>query len=549
MAVGSAEHFSDAKLNVVGSIDSVPERQLRDMSAIHGVYFHGFVNNLLDAYRGNSLAVIPINKNCGIVNKAIEAMAAGVLPIGFRKAFEGIPQAKNGVHFLAAESYEEIGELICLALTDQRRRAICNKLRSQWLLIIMPGHRVFHCTKTCTKRRQNRIRVCAKRLTIILNFLPLKTGGGVQVALDFLRNLRLSSDSHNWYLVCRANTPFREEIADSRIRLIHEVKDNLLARGLFELLLCRRIIKEYQPDVVYTQFGPQWLGVSCLQIVGCAYSNLFYPEIDFWRGLPRLERYKKAVIDKVRLQRLLNADIRIFETEDLSQRAIKQFNLNPDTVHFVRPAASALVAKNKRHDATARRCQTLPYGYKVLLLSGYHPNKNIEFLVDTADYIEASDPGNDVVFVLTLPANEAEVRHLMEEIELRGLQHRVFNFGPVPQEACCELYRHCQAAILPSTLESFSNMIAESWAMDRPLLISDLSWSRNLCGNGAVYFEYLNPVSLVQAVMNLREDPQEAARVVAQGRRMLANYPDSMERFRQYLQIIENSCRNNQCPR
>ncbi len=378
-------------------------------------------------------------------------------------------------------------------------------------------------------------------MKVLLNFLPLKTGGGVQVALDFIKNVDQYGKEYDWYIVCRTNSPFKKYITNSRISLTTEVKDNFLSRVWFEYIGCKKIIKTIQPNVIYTQFGPQWPGANCIQIAGCAYSNLFYPELNFWGKLPFHQRIIKYIIDHIRLKRILSVDIRIFETEDLANRAKEQYNLASSSVYYVRSAPSSLVSKSSIHDKTAKRCKNLPAGYKILLISSYHPNKNIEFLVETAAKLESRDHDDDTLFILTLPKNDPKTNKIMQLAKQLGVEHRIYNFGSVPQEGCSELYKVCNATILPSTLESFSNMIAESWIMKKPLLISNLSWSKTLCGNGAIYYGFLDSSSLIDSVITLKNDAKLESEIIHNGLMELDKYPTSKERFLSYLQIINQS--------
>lgn len=89
-----------------------------------GVVFEGFIENLADAYSKAGIAIVPINKNCGIVNKAIEAMAAGLCMVAFHKTLEGIPEAKNEENCLAVGSIEEMGDAIVDVMknTDKQRK-------------------------------------------------------------------------------------------------------------------------------------------------------------------------------------------------------------------------------------------------------------------------------------------------------------------------------------------------------------------------------------------------------------------------------------------
>ena len=316
------------------------------------------------------------------------------------------------------------------------------------------------------------------------------------------------------------------------------IPDNIFSRLFFEYIGCRGLIKKNSIDLVYTQFGPHWPGAKCPNIAGCAYSNLFYPELDFWARLNWYSRFKKRLIDQFRLQRILSADVRIFETEDLMFRALEQHQLDPKTVHYVKAAASSLVDPSAQHKSTRELCRAIPEGFRVVLLSGYHPNKNIELLVNAACQLKKLGHPN-IIFVTTLPEDHAGTKNLQQLASKLGVSNQLYNIGPIPQSGCIELYRKANAAVLPSKLESFSNMIAESWATETPLLISDLSWAKSLCGEGAIYFKYMDKESLATELVELMFDDQRKSNVISAGKNQLENYPTSKERFLSYLSIIE----------
>lgn len=397
-------------------------------------------------------------------------------------------------------------------------------------------------TKTsgfCPSGQQSVFASGMERMKIVLNLLPLKTGGGIQVALDFIAWAKQAGRQHEWLVVCREGTPFQHQVADNLV-LARTVKDQLPHRLWFEYVGCRNFLASVQPDVIFTLFGPQWPGAGALNIVGCAYSNLFYPEIDFWGALPWHRRLIKSLIDWQRLNRLRRADVRIFETEDLARRAVRQNGFPSASVHVVPPACSSLVNATASHPDTAARCGNLPAGFRVVLIAGYHPNKNFDLLVDTAVLLRRAGL-QQVRFVLTLPPADPGTQALLARAATQGVADQIVNFGPVPQQGCCELYRACDAAVLPSTLESFSNMIAESWAMQKPLLISDLDWAKSLCGDGALYFGHRNAASLCSAIQKLVNKEMDVARLLKNGLQQLQQYPSARQRFERYLDVIERS--------
>jgi glycosyltransferase involved in cell wall biosynthesis len=376
-------------------------------------------------------------------------------------------------------------------------------------------------------------------MKIILNFIPLKSGGGVQVGLDFIAQAILHGKQHEWYLVATEGTPFGKVSGTCNLKLAKTIQASMLHRLWFEYVGCRKLVRKIEADLIYTQFGPHWPGAKLINIVGCAYSNLFYPEINFWERLPLIKRMIRMGIDFIRMLRIRQAHHVIFETEDLARRAVSLKGLKSERVSWVKPSISSLVALDKVHAPTKELFEELPPGFKVLLLSTYNPNKNLELLPHIANVLNERDPHNDVLFVITLPPRSDNLVRIMLVAQELGVEKRIVNVGPIQHEGCSEAYRACDLVILPSQLESFSNTIAEAWTMQRPLLISDIDWARSLCGTGAAYFQYRNPRSAAEEILRLRKENAYYRNLVVQGERMLCTYPAPVDRFKQYLEIIE----------
>ncbi len=115
----------DVKLHIVGKIGKEVRPLKTKAERIGGVIFKGYVESVADAYSEAGLAIVPLNKNCGIVNKAIEAMAAGLVVIGFDKTFAGITHGRAGEHFISVQNYIDMGQsVVDMIGNESRRRSI-----------------------------------------------------------------------------------------------------------------------------------------------------------------------------------------------------------------------------------------------------------------------------------------------------------------------------------------------------------------------------------------------------------------------------------------
>ncbi|MBK9305868.1 MAG: glycosyltransferase family 4 protein [Nitrospira sp.] len=120
------KHYPSVRLNVVGKIGPDAGKLMEEYSGFPEVKFTGYIPDLADVYRMGGIAIAPIDQNCGIVNKVIEAMAAGLAVVGFKNTFSGIPQGKPGVHFLQVVNYDSMGHEIVQLLGNEKR---CNEIK------------------------------------------------------------------------------------------------------------------------------------------------------------------------------------------------------------------------------------------------------------------------------------------------------------------------------------------------------------------------------------------------------------------------------------
>jgi glycosyltransferase involved in cell wall biosynthesis len=119
-------HHPDVRLFVVGKVGSDAGRLKEEYRTCPEVTFTGYVPNLSDVYRMCGIAIAPVDQNCGLVNKVIEAMAAGLAVVGFENTFAGIPHGKPGVHFVQTIDYESMGHAIAKLIANETR---CQELR------------------------------------------------------------------------------------------------------------------------------------------------------------------------------------------------------------------------------------------------------------------------------------------------------------------------------------------------------------------------------------------------------------------------------------
>jgi len=375
---------------------------------------------------------------------------------------------------------------------------------------------------------------------IILNFLPIVSGGGLQNSLSLVKTL---ANNRKWKDSCvalvRECTKLHKLCKDAGIETI-VIPNSNLGRLKFEVS-CRSIFSRGQ--LCFTLFGPVMLRSSgyLLNVNGCAYSNLFYPEIPFWSFFPLFQRVRKEVIDWARKLMTQKADYWVFETEALRKRAIELCGFPDDRVSVVRMAHSKLVSK-ERVDISQSEVLNgrIPKAYRILYLSGAHPNKRLHLLSGIAkEMVRAGF--NDFCFVTTMDEASMYARRIIDDFVAKGVGAYLVNLGTVPSEQVSTVIEVCDVMCTLSVLESFSNNFVEAWLMEKPLVTTDADWSRDSCGDAALYVDPTQAEQTASELISLAKNELEQFRYIEKGKIQLARYHTPESKLDAYFDVISRA--------
>ena len=312
-----------------------------------------------------------------------------------------------------------------------------------------------------------------------------------------------------------------------------------LSRTSIARELLPRVEAETRPDAVYTVFSlALWHARTCPHLLGFAWPHLLYPESPFVRSVRSLRRGMVGL--RIRGKELLEVrELRQFrhivvETQTVARRLREVCGVTHAEMHVVRnsysPAFKARVAA-----AGARP----PEDRKVILVpSDYRPHKNQEIVPAVA---QALAKRSDVPFemVLTIPFGK-EWEGIEADARKRGVAERVRNLGSVPHARFAEAYLGAHMVYLPTLLECSTAVYPEAFMAGRPVVTSDLDFSRELCEEAALYCDPYSAEEAAERIARVIEDDSLAARMVQSGEQVLArNYPTPEEKWASLVEVLE----------
>lgn len=329
----------------------------------------------------------------------------------------------------------------------------------------------------------------------------LRESGGRAIGLGLLRALSQGQWSHRITAVVPEDESFLGlESPALAVVPIHTQGGigQILASGKVT-----KIINELRPDALYMLGNRPLPDSNCPQAVHVCLPWAVYPESIAWRTLSPAERFVMKTRVQMTLQNLTKASIVTTQTELMMRRIQKVTGLPYDRLALVPNAFSALPGLPDEVSLVADAIRKSPFKTKLICVARYMPHKNLEVLVKVADrLVEAGI--NDIGIFLTLSDHQGKgARKMIDAITRNGRSNVIVNLGEIPITQLAECYKAVDALVFPSLLEAFSGVYVDCMYLSVPILTSDLDFAHEVCGDAAVYFDPLNPDSIIDAIATL----------------------------------------------
>ncbi|MDZ4690007.1 glycosyltransferase [Terricaulis sp.] len=353
--------------------------------------------------------------------------------------------------------------------------------------------------------------------------MPLSKGGGIQVADALLQNLRAQSRI-DWMAVVPNNASKLALPKDPRYVTLPKRSPLDVLNSRF---LLAEIEKRYRPDLVFTVFGPPYYRSSAPHLVGFALPRLIYPSAV---PLSAIERAK----DRVRSALLRRADQFVVETEVVRQLLATRLCV---ALHSI-----AVIGNSLNPTIASMTPQPLPAtdSPKILVPAAYYPHKNLDFVPLVAASMASLVPGIKFEFQLTLPASSPEWANIRRSAQALGVAEHVRTLGALSLDELSAAYVSCSLVFLPTLLEASTAVYPEAFHFRRPLVTSDLSFAKELCGPAAEYTSPRDPNAAASSILRVLEPSPIRELLVERGIKQLANYPSPEQKFTLQVELFES---------
>lgn len=374
-------------------------------------------------------------------------------------------------------------------------------------------------------------------MKIIINTSNLYVGGGMQVALSFIHELKQVSGKHEYFVFL--SQAINEQIEQKAFPynfhffLIGKSPSSLKTRK-------KTVAKLYSleahiiPDIVFTIFGPSYWKPKSNHIMGFAVPWVLQKKSVAYDKLSLFARIKMRLwVEYVSYYVKRDASYYIIETNDGKEKMSKVIGIQKDKISVVGNSYSSNFDDpeylKKNNPDYIELSQKEDDEFRLLLISHNHPGKNLEAINQVIPLLY----GYNIKFILTV---DDEGYKLL----FTDNNKQILNLGPVKQKSCPSLYKQCDAMFLPTLLEVFSASYPEAMRMKLPILTSNYSFATDVCQNAALYFDPLDPKDIAEKIKILVRDKDLQNRLVKNGKKRVEEFETARSRAEKYVALCES---------
>jgi glycosyltransferase involved in cell wall biosynthesis/SAM-dependent methyltransferase len=377
-------------------------------------------------------------------------------------------------------------------------------------------------------------------LKFVIEAAGLTVAGGKELALDLMSRLAGHAEHQFTFLVPDLG-PYKA-ISGSNIRVIVCRKDSgLLHRARLLNYEVPRICRDESADALLClgNFVP-WKRV-CPTVVLLQNAWMVYrdPVAESRRTL----RENLIMAYGRHAYRYLPRDITIItQTSVMKDRLCVRYGIDPGRVAII-PNTFSLAKPAGNGERTLSNGNEGARPFTFLCLAHCYAHKNIDILVDATGELPKYTDKSAKCVITVAPEQHPGAQRLLKRLGQAEVAGKIENIGPVPSEMLPKVYQIADALIFPTLLESFSRTYLEALYFGLPILTSDRDFAHNLCQNAAIYFDPLDAASVARAMARVMDDAGLRQRLVANGRRILAQAPTWDEIAARFVEVLECTAR------
>ena len=319
-------------------------------------------------------------------------------------------------------------------------------------------------------------------------------------------------------------------------------------RVLWEQLMWRRLVARVAPDVLFSSanFGlvrspvPQVL----LMREGGLFDHVYLSHIAPTQGV------------RVQITRHLRRRLMLMSTRHANHvitpsRAMRDSLLAWDPSLVDKSSVNHYGARHDLfHADTRERTWRADGTLRLLYVSVYYPHKRPNIICRAADLLRERNVGAHATITMTMDELTSTPGAALDRVTMRNaLKQGTLSLGHHPYVELPGLYASHDVFVFPSVSETFGHPMVEAMASGLPIVASDTQINREICGDGAIYFDPFSADALVEKLTELDRDPALRERITTNARRHVRaefKWEDHVDRLiNTFEKVIEDARRKS----
>ncbi|REC49863.1 hypothetical protein DRF62_19260 [Chryseobacterium piscium] len=370
-------------------------------------------------------------------------------------------------------------------------------------------------------------------MKILIDNSNLYAGGGIQVATSFLYDLITICDENQYHVVQSVNSAkqINKLDFDKRFQFYDLTeKDKSILNRIKKL---KEIEKQIKPNVIFTVFGPSYHKSKFPKVVGFALGQVLYPKSPYFKKISRLSNFKVKLTSYLKSYFFKkNSDVLIYESDD-ANKIYSTITKNKIVGYTVSNTVNSVFFNCRGW----REVNVGKSDLDILYLTANYPHKNMEIIPKVIDKILEIGKLENFRFHLSVTK---------EEMNFDEKYDQYINYlGKVEIKQIPLLYKKMDMLFMPTLLETFSTTYLEAMISEIPIVTSNMSFAKDICGDAALYCEPLSATDYATKISLLASHKELSNDLIEKGKVNLLRFGTSMDRTKKYLKILEKHANAN----
>lgn len=330
-------------------------------------------------------------------------------------------------------------------------------------------------------------------MRLLVNAAVADKRGAFSLVKGFIREMH----SNNDYLKVRdikieflvARPELKEYETDSiKINFVSKPKSGLIARWMYENneLPEYTIRSGFDCYLSLQNYILKDIGIKQFALIHqpIPFSDLRFNELEFKHFI----RQKMLLSHYLRKQRKLISGV-IVQTEWMKHALETKFNYRCPFAIVKSPVSD--LKNNNEELGKFLNDRILVEGFKVFYPTNTEKYKNNDRLIQA---IEEYNKHNEIKITLFITIEGESSKYIVRT-------------GKIPYESIYTMYSNMNALIFPSLTETMGFPLLEALQCNLPIIASDLPYAREICKDGAFYFDPRSQNSIINSLIEFTNEP------------------------------------------